>query len=320
MFLNVFFNKCFYHSSSLNFFGDTSVTLPPRPPRYINFFKPFLFFTAGDQLVVPIGASHISLPLQEIQSREREKNEQTNNMLGLTQMQKGSYVTLCICRLTLVWILAKLLQSYWNADSSLLVFPHCFGSHLMSTGLSVPVSTGLSAPVWTGHSRHLSPTPTSQSLCPTLRLAFPSYFRSRRDFKSKPFVWFRAKTDKRIVCLADHLYSVTCLRKTKIPCFDLYKSNSSPTLNTTFRQKTTYNQNDQLKSQTILLLVSFDSSSDSQFFQWICPILSSLSFYYKHSYLLLLDFFIPALSDDFSLEHKWQQVSSAFQETSICSS
>ena len=49
-----------------------TVTLPPRPPRYINFFEPF-HFLAGDQLVVPIGASHISLPLQEIQSSEWEK-------------------------------------------------------------------------------------------------------------------------------------------------------------------------------------------------------------------------------------------------------
>ena len=63
--------------------------LPPRPPRYINFFELFLF-TASDQLVVPIGASHISLPLQEIQSREWEKKkEQTNNMLGSIQVQKG---------------------------------------------------------------------------------------------------------------------------------------------------------------------------------------------------------------------------------------
>ena len=79
------------------------MTLLPRPPRYINFFEPF-HFLAGDQLVVPIGASHISLPLQEIQSKEREKKEQTNNMLGLTQVQKGNYVTLCICRLTLAWV------------------------------------------------------------------------------------------------------------------------------------------------------------------------------------------------------------------------
>ena len=51
--------------------------LPPRPSRYINLFEPF-HFTAGDQLVVPIGASHISLPLQEIQSREWEEREQTD--------------------------------------------------------------------------------------------------------------------------------------------------------------------------------------------------------------------------------------------------
>ena len=70
-----------------------NVTIPPRPLRYINFFELF-HFTAGDQLVVPIGASHISLPLQEIQSREWEKKEQTNNMLGLIQAQEGSYATL----------------------------------------------------------------------------------------------------------------------------------------------------------------------------------------------------------------------------------
>ena len=46
--------------------------------------------------------------------------------------------------------------------------------------------------------------PLSNSL-----LAFSSYFRSRRDLESKPFVWFCAKTDKGIVCLADHLHSVT---------------------------------------------------------------------------------------------------------------
>ena len=36
------------------------VTIPPRPPpEYVNFFEQFHFFT-GDQLVVPLGASHIS--------------------------------------------------------------------------------------------------------------------------------------------------------------------------------------------------------------------------------------------------------------------
>ena len=65
---------------------------PPWPPRYVNHFEPFHFFTAGDQLVVPIGASHISLPLQEIQSREREEREQTNktnNMPGVNLSAEG---------------------------------------------------------------------------------------------------------------------------------------------------------------------------------------------------------------------------------------
>ena len=48
--------------------------LPPRPPHYINFFEPF-HFLAGNQLVVPIGVSHISLLLQEIQSWEWEKKK-----------------------------------------------------------------------------------------------------------------------------------------------------------------------------------------------------------------------------------------------------
>ena len=84
-------------------------------------------FTAGDQLVVPIGALHIFLRLQEIQSREWEKKVQTNNMLGLTQVQKGSYVTLCMCRLTLAWISSetstKLLgmPTYPDRSSSLLL-------------------------------------------------------------------------------------------------------------------------------------------------------------------------------------------------------
>ena len=61
---------------------ETIVTIPTRPPRYINFFEPF-HYLADDQLVIPIGTSYISLPLQEIQSMEREKKEQTNNMPGV---------------------------------------------------------------------------------------------------------------------------------------------------------------------------------------------------------------------------------------------
>ena len=155
----------------------------PLGPPIRHFFEPF-HFTAGDQLVVPIGALHISLPQQEIQSSEWEKKkEQTNNMLGLTQVQKESYVTLCMCRLTLVWILAKLLRSYWNADSSWLVLPLLWiSSH--PTGLSAPVSTGLSVV-----RRQLLPR------APFSLTGVPSLPPVTRDSSPKHFVWFRAKTD-----------------------------------------------------------------------------------------------------------------------------
>ena len=66
-------------------------------------------------------------------------------------------------------------------------------------------------PVSTSHSRHLSPTAFSQSLFPTLSgvpFLLPVASRSR----TQAFVWFRAKTDKGIVCLADP-YIVLHLQK-----------------------------------------------------------------------------------------------------------
>ena len=152
------------------------MTLPPRPPRYINFFKPFLYL-AGDQLAVPIGASHISLPLQEIQSREREKKEnKRTKCLGLTQMQKGSYVTLCMCRLTLAWVSSENSTTLLECRLILTWLPSLLwtSSHL----------TGLSAPVLTGHSRHPLPI-FLELLCPTLLLAFPSSLPVTWDLESK---------------------------------------------------------------------------------------------------------------------------------------
>ena len=90
-------------------------------------------------------------------------------------MQKESYVILCMCRLTLVWTLAKLPQSYWNADSS-----------WSFTGLD-PLSCRLVSLL----SRVDSFSPSSLANCPLLGpfvsslLASPYHFRSRRDLKSK---------------------------------------------------------------------------------------------------------------------------------------
>ena len=128
------------------------MTLPPSAHTLYQLFERFHFFTAGDQLVVPIGVTHISFLLHQKQSREQEKKKK-NKTLGLSQVQKESYVTLCMCRLTLVWTLAKLPQSYWNADSSWLDLLSLIWtlSHADSS-LCCPVSTAsVRRPSPTGH-------------------------------------------------------------------------------------------------------------------------------------------------------------------------
>ena len=113
------------------------VTLPPRPPCYINFFEPF-HFLAVDQLVVPIGASHISLRLQGIQSREREEREQTNNMPWVNPKCKTrSYATLCI---SLAWISSETSTKLQGKPT----YPDRFSSPHANSSLCCPVSSALS--------------------------------------------------------------------------------------------------------------------------------------------------------------------------------
>ena len=158
---------------------------------------------AGDQLVVPIGVTHISLPLKEYNQGNGRKENKRTKRLGLTQAQKESYVTLCMCRLTLVWTLAKLPQSYWNADSSWL--------DLLSLVWTLShADSSLCCPVSTGPRVTLRRLPTSQSLFVSLSDWRPLTTSDHVEISGpKPFVWFRAITDKGIVCLADHLRSVT---------------------------------------------------------------------------------------------------------------
>ena len=155
------------------------VTLPPRPPRYINFFEPF-HFTAGDQLVVPIGVSHISLRLQEIQSREWEKkNKRTNEQNAWVNSSArrelcNTVFLVCICRLTLAWISSKNSTTLLECRLILTCLPSLLwtSSHL----------TGLSAPVSTGHSRPPSLTASSSSfvqLSSSVPLSTSGHPRSR---------------------------------------------------------------------------------------------------------------------------------------------
>ena len=72
--------------------------------------------------------------------------------------------------------------------------------------------TGLSAPVFGVNCLSPSSLANCQLLSPFVSLSDsrPLTTSGHAEISSpKPFVWFRAKTDKRIVCLADHLHSVT---------------------------------------------------------------------------------------------------------------
>ena len=180
---------------------------PSRPPLHEPLLIIPLLYGRWSTSGSDRGIAHF-LTATRIKSREQEKKEQTNKHLGLTQVQKECYVTLCMCRLTLVWTLAKLSQSYWNADS---MFFHWSGPSLMSTRLSAPVSGvnwSLSSPF--ANSPLLSPFVSLSDWRPLttsghIEIAGP-----------KHFVWFRAKTDKGIVCLSDHLHSVTLVSSDKI--------------------------------------------------------------------------------------------------------
>ena len=72
-------------------------------------------------------------------------------MLGLTQVQKGSYVTLCMCRLTLPWVSSE------NSTTLLECLPILTGLHSLVWTLS-HADSSLCYPVLIGHSCHPLPT------------------------------------------------------------------------------------------------------------------------------------------------------------------
>ena len=173
------------------------VTIPALSPvtsTSLNHFKPW----PVNHLVVPIGVSHISSWLQEIQSREwekRTKNERTIWFWVNSSARRLSCDTLhslCICRLTLACISneisTKLLGMPIHPDWPSLT---AAGPYLMPTGLfCCPVSTGhcpSASPFANSSSGFLLPTPDSRSL---------AYFRSRRDLELRPLFGFMPKQTK----------------------------------------------------------------------------------------------------------------------------
>ena len=150
-------------------------------------------------LVVPIGVSHISLWLKEIQPREWEKKnkEQTNNKgLGQLKCKKGGSVTLhflCICRLMLMCILCEISTKPWgmltHLDWSSLTTP---GLYLMLTGL-------FCCPVLTALLHHPSPTASLSSFFQLLSDRHSlANFQSCQDLELRPLFGFAPKQTKRL--------------------------------------------------------------------------------------------------------------------------
>ena len=170
------------------------------------------------------GITHFFTATKEIQLRESEKEKRTNEQYWLLSVLSARRAVLwylaflCICRLSPTCIFAKFLQSYKDCQ-------------LILTGLPSLLLYADRCPLWTANSSWpvLSTVRSRLSLTVILRQlpSLGSFSNSTSgfsrtsfssptsglvgDLESKSFVWFRIKTDKEIVCLADHPHSVTIL-------------------------------------------------------------------------------------------------------------
>ena len=180
-----------------------------------------------------------------------EKEQRTNEQYGFVSTQSARRARLRHCipcaSVDYRWrvVFAKLLQATRNANSSLTVFltadrcrlrtvNSCLSSSLPLDSISPDWSLLLSVvdcPSASPFANCLLWVPFFNCLL-WRSLAHCSHF-SRiclssptsglvGDLDSKPFVWFRAKTDKGIVCLADHLHSVTQRGTPYFPKFQHY--------------------------------------------------------------------------------------------------
>ena len=138
---------------------------------------------------------------------ENKTNKQTwTKRLGLTQEQKGSmqhYISDSIYGLTLALITCENSTKQLECRHLDSIFFTVAGPSLM------PLCSGVRSRLPLSVSRHqLSQLlfPTNSLFAVLLPLPDTPRFQVR-----KPFVWFHAKIDKGIVCLAGHPYSVTHL-------------------------------------------------------------------------------------------------------------
>ena len=181
---------------------------PPNTSISLNHFNLGRWSSSGSDR----GITHFFMAT-EIQSREREKKRKDKQTIcawvnsSARRLSCDTLHSLCICRLILVCISSeistKLPGMQTHPDWPSLT---ASGPYLMPTGLFCCL-------VSTAHCllRRRSPTAFSEFLLPTpLWPAFPCPLPVSSRSRAQTFVWFHTKTDKGIVCLADHpLHSVT---------------------------------------------------------------------------------------------------------------
>ena len=139
-----------------------------------------------NHLVVPIGVSHISSWLQEIQSREWEKRTKNKRTIGawvISKCKKRSYVTLhslCICRLSLTCSSCEISTSH----------EECW---LILTGLPSLILNPISCWLFSSAIRCRLPFCVILRQLPSLSSFFQlpnwcslAHFRSRRDLELRP--------------------------------------------------------------------------------------------------------------------------------------
>ena len=187
--------------------------------EYINFFKPFRSWPVIIQWFRQ-GYHTFLHGCKKYNQGSGRKEQRTNEQygLGLTQVQEGQVVTLCIplciCRLTTTCILREI------STKPRGMLTHLDWSSLTDAGLSL-MPTGLFCSS-VSNANCPSPSPVANCfpglLLPTPWLAFPCLLPVASRSWAQAFVWFRAKTDKGIVCLADHPHSVTNKLHTNVKC------------------------------------------------------------------------------------------------------
>ena len=134
--------------------------------------------TSGSDRAIAHFFTATRITIEGVGEKKKKKNKRTI-CLGLTQVQKGSYVTLCICRLT---------QATRNASLSWPVFLTAPGPSLMPTRLS---AVGVDCPV-----RRPSLTAFFESLCPTPFSRSLTHFRSPEISSQNPLSGFAPKQTK----------------------------------------------------------------------------------------------------------------------------